>query len=121
MSLLYICLRIINFVLCDAPPTFQKSLSLSLSLFLSLLILVKEIVKVFIDDLFVQGTSFNNCLHNLNKVLRRCVYTGLALTWKKCCFMVIEGVLLGHRISGKGIEIDSERIEVIENCPILMM
>jgi hypothetical protein len=31
--------------------------------------------------------------------------------------MVTEGVVLGHRVSGNSIEIDQDRIEVIENLP----
>ena len=32
----------------------------------------------------------------------------------KCHFMVKEGIILGHRISEKGIEVDRAKVEVIE-------
>nr|GFB19663.1 reverse transcriptase domain-containing protein [Tanacetum cinerariifolium] len=43
-------------------------------------------------------------------MLKRCEDTKLALNWKKSHFMVKEGIVLGHKISKKGIEVD-KRIE----------
>nr|GFB65440.1 DNA-directed DNA polymerase [Tanacetum cinerariifolium] len=40
-------------------------------------------------------------------------YTKLALNWEKSHFMVKEGIVLGHKISKKGIEVDKAKIEVI--------
>ena len=36
------------------------------------------------------------------------------LNWKKCYFMVKEGIVLGHRILERGIEVDKAKIETIE-------
>ena len=51
------------------------------------------------DDFFVLGSSFDNCLENLWSMLIRCEETNLVLNWEKCHFMVQEGIVLGHRIS----------------------
>src|SRR4051812_3634862 len=77
----------------------------------------EEIVEVFMDDFFVYGTSFNNCLHNLDKVLQRCEETNIFLNWEKCHFMVNEGIVLGHKISERGIEVDRAKVEAIEKMP----
>ena len=74
-------------------------------------------MEVFMDGFSVYGTSFDNCLFNLNKVLRRCEYQHLVLNWEKSHFMVTEGIVLGHRISGRGIEVDPAKIEAIEKLP----
>ncbi|CAA7014838.1 unnamed protein product [Microthlaspi erraticum] len=37
----------------------------------------------------------------------------LGLNWEKCHFMVKEGIVLGHKISEKGIEVDKAKIEVM--------
>jgi hypothetical protein len=66
-------------------------------------------MEVFMDDFSVYGTSFELCLQNLSKVLRRCETTNLVLNWEKCQFMVMKGVVLGHKISGNGIEVDKLR------------
>nr|GFD37009.1 reverse transcriptase domain-containing protein [Tanacetum cinerariifolium] len=43
--------------------------------------------------------------------------TKLALNWEKSHFMVKEGIVLGHKISKKGIEVDKAKIEVISKLP----
>ncbi|XP_062103296.1 uncharacterized protein LOC133814340 [Humulus lupulus] len=57
------------------------------------------------------------CLTNLEMVLRRCEESHLVLNWEKCHFMVSEGIVLGHKISKKGIEVDRAKISTIENLP----
>jgi len=65
----------------------------------------------------VFGKSFDQCLIHLDVVLKRCTETNLILNWEKCHFMVTEGIILGHKISAKGIEVDQAKIEVIEKIP----
>ena len=67
------------------------------------------------DDFSVCGLDFEDCLINLEKILERCVEVNLVLNWEKCHFMVKEGIVLGHIISERGIEVDKVKIEVIEN------
>nr|GFC06236.1 hypothetical protein [Tanacetum cinerariifolium] len=43
--------------------------------------------------------------------------TKLALNWEKSYFMVKEGIVLGHKISKKEIEVDKAKIEVISKLP----
>ena len=73
------------------------------------------IMEVFMDDFSVCGFDFKNCLLNLEKILERCVEVNLVLNWEKCHFMVNEGIVLGHIIFERGIEVDKAKIEVIEN------
>jgi hypothetical protein len=77
----------------------------------------EKIMEVFMDDFYVYGTSFDNCLYNLNKVLQRCEDQYLLLNWEKCHFMISEGIILGHCVSGRGIEVDQAKIEAIEKLP----
>ena len=60
------------------------------------------------------GDSFDNCPENLRSMLIRCKETNLVLNWEKCHFMVQEGIVLGHWISARGIEVNKAKIEVIE-------
>ena len=69
------------------------------------------------DDFSVVGLSFDDCLENLRAVLRRCEETNLALNLEKCHFMVREGIVLGHKISTRGIEVDIAKVELIEKLP----
>ena len=79
--------------------------------------MVEKTIEIFMDDFSVVGNSFDNCLVNLRAVLTRCEETNLVLNWEKCHFMVKEGIVLGHRISARGIEIDRAKIETIEKLP----
>ena len=92
--------RCLPFGLCNAPATFQRCMTAIFSDF------CEKFVEVFMDDFSVYGTSFDDCLHNLDKVLQKCGETSLVLNWEKCHFLVNEGIVLGHKISERGIEVD---------------
>ena len=103
--------RRMPFGLCNASGTFQRCM---MAIFSDM---VEKSIKVFIDDFSVIGSTFDDCLHNLTLVPKRCIETNLVLNWEKCHFMVREGIVLGHRISGRGIEVDRAKIEIIEKMP----
>ena len=69
------------------------------------------------DDFSVFGSSFEHCLGNFELVLRRCEESNLVLNWEKCHFMVREAIVLGHRISKSGIEVDKAKVSIIKNFP----
>ncbi|GJW25508.1 reverse transcriptase domain-containing protein [Tanacetum coccineum] len=50
-------------------------------------------------------------------MLKRCEDTNLAQNWEKSHFMVKEGIVLGHKISKKGIDVDKSKIDVIAKLP----
>nr|GEY89796.1 reverse transcriptase domain-containing protein [Tanacetum cinerariifolium]GEZ60726.1 reverse transcriptase domain-containing protein [Tanacetum cinerariifolium] len=79
--------------------------------------MIEQTMEVFMDDFPVVGNSFSTCLTNLEKMLKRCEDTKLALNWEKSHFMVKEGIVLGHKISKKGIEVYKAKIEVISKLP----
>ncbi|XP_070029071.1 uncharacterized protein [Nicotiana sylvestris] len=79
--------------------------------------MVEDIMEVFMDDFSVVGNSFDECLINLMRVLKRCIEINLVLNWEKCHFMVQEGIVLGHRVSSKGIEVDCAKVDVIAKLP----
>ena len=76
--------------------------------------MVEKTIVVFKDDFSVLENSFDNCLENLRSTLIRCEETNLMLNREKCHFMVLEDIVLGHRISTRGIEVDKSKIEAIE-------
>jgi hypothetical protein len=50
--------------------------------------LIEQLMEVFMDDLSVYGKTFEDCLANHDKVLKRCQEADLVLNWEKCHFMV---------------------------------
>ncbi|GKC38161.1 putative nucleotidyltransferase, ribonuclease H [Tanacetum coccineum] len=79
--------------------------------------MVEDFMEVFMDDFSVFGNSFDCCLANLDIMLARCEETNLVLNWGKCHFMVKEGIVLGHKITRAGIEVDRAKIDVIAKLP----
>nr|GEW60549.1 reverse transcriptase domain-containing protein [Tanacetum cinerariifolium] len=75
--------------------------------------MIEKTMEVFMDDFSVFGDSFSSCLTNLDKMLNRCEETNLVLNWEKYHFMCREGIVLGHKISKSGIEVDREKVDVI--------
>ncbi|GKE94271.1 reverse transcriptase domain-containing protein, partial [Tanacetum coccineum] len=103
--------RRMPFGLCNAPVTFQRCM---LAIFHDM---IEESVEVFMDDFSVFGSSFDHCLNNLDKMLQRCKDEHLVLNWEKCHFMVKEGIVLGHKVSEAGLEVDKAKIKVISKLP----
>ncbi|GJS74977.1 reverse transcriptase domain-containing protein [Tanacetum coccineum] len=103
--------RRMPFGLYNAPGTFQRCM---MAIFHDM---IEETMEVFMDDFLVFGDSFSSCLSYLNKMLQRCEDTNLVLNWDKCHFMVKEGIVLGHKISKSGIEVDKAKVDVIEKLP----
>ena len=103
--------RRMPFGLCNAPTTFQRCM---LSMFSDM---VERIMEVYMDDIIVYGGDFEEFLTNLEAILQRCIEKNLVLNWEKCHFMVNQGIVLGHIISSRGIEVDKEKIELISKLP----
>ncbi|GKB80618.1 reverse transcriptase domain-containing protein [Tanacetum coccineum] len=99
------------FGLCNAPGMFQRCM---MAIFHDI---IEETMEVFMDDFFVFEDSFSSCLSHLDKMLKRCEDTNLVLNWEKCHFMVKEGIVLGHKISKSGIEVDKAKVDVIAKLP----
>ena len=55
--------------------------------------------------------------NQLRTVLHRCIEKNLVLNWEKCHFMFSQGIVLGHIILEKAIEVDKEKIDLISKLP----
>jgi hypothetical protein len=63
--------------LCNAPASFPRCMMAVFSEF------IEEIIEVFMDDFFVYGKTFMDCLAKLDKVLTRCAEVDLVLNLEK--------------------------------------
>nr|GEY45897.1 reverse transcriptase domain-containing protein [Tanacetum cinerariifolium] len=103
--------RCIPFGLCNASGMFQRCM---MAIFQDM---IEKTMKVFMDDISVFGNLFETCLSHLDKMLKQCEDTNLCLRWEKSHFMVKEGIVLGHKISKNGIEVDKAKVDVIAKLP----
>nr|GFA34035.1 reverse transcriptase domain-containing protein [Tanacetum cinerariifolium] len=103
--------RRMPFGLCNAPSTFQRCM---MAIFHDI---IEKTIEVFMDDFSVFGNSFETCLSHLDKMIKRCEDSNLCLNWEKSHFMVKEGIVLGHKISKNGIEVDKAKVNVIAKLP----
>ena len=72
--------RRMPFGLCNAPATFQRCM---MSIFSNM---VEKTLEVFMDDFSVFGDAYEDCLHNLEDVLKRSEENNLVLNCEKCHF-----------------------------------
>ena len=100
------------FGLCNAPALFQRCMMAIFSDFIG------ESMEVFMEDFLVFGPSFDACLEHLTQILDVCLKKHLVLSWEKSHFMVREGIVLGHLVSSKGLEVDKAKVEVIQDLAL---
>nr|GEY59326.1 reverse transcriptase domain-containing protein [Tanacetum cinerariifolium] len=103
--------RRMPFGLCNAPGTFQRCM---MAIFPDMII---KTMEVFMDDFSVFENSFQTCLSHLEKMLKQCEDTNLCLNWEKSHFLVKEGIVLKHKISKNGIEVDKSKVNVVAQLP----
>nr|GEV24182.1 reverse transcriptase domain-containing protein [Tanacetum cinerariifolium] len=70
-------------------------------------VIKKEVLK-FLDA---------RLIYPISDSLWRCEDTNLYLNWGKSRFMVKEGIVLGHKISRNGIDVDKAKVDVIAKLP----
>jgi hypothetical protein len=67
------------------------------------------------DDFTTYGDEFDEALAYLEKTLIRCKELSIALINEKCTMILTDGIILGHCILAKGIQVDLEKIKGILN------
>nr|GEX51992.1 reverse transcriptase domain-containing protein [Tanacetum cinerariifolium] len=103
--------RRMPFRLCNTLGTFQRCM---MAIFHDM---IEKTIEVFMHDLSVFKNSFQSCLSYLERMLKRCEDTNLYLNWEKSHFVVKEGIVIGHKISKQGIEVDKAKVDVITKLP----
>ena len=99
--------RRIPFGLINDGSTFQRAMDIT---FWGL---IDHYVVVYLDDVKIFSKKREYHAFHLKQFFDHCRKYGISLNPKKSIFTILEGKLLGHIISKKGISIDPEIIEVI--------
>ena len=102
----------IPFGLINAGATFQRAMDIDFRG------LINSSVVIYLDDITVYSKNRRNHVNHLKNIFERCRKFEISLNPKKCYFALLEGKLLGFIVSKKGIHIDPDRIQEIENIPL---
>ena len=96
------------FGLTNAPATFQRLMERCLGG------LNLKICLVYLDDVIVFGSTFEETLERLQTVLKRLGDFGLKLRASKCKFFYTELLYLGHVVSALGVSPDPDKIAALQ-------
>lgn len=98
-----------SFGLTNAPATFQ---SLMNSIFQKEL---RKFVLIFFDDILVYSSTWKTHLLHLEIVLKTLQQNQLYARLSKCSFGLNEVDYLGHKVSGAGVAMDTEKVRAVKD------
>ena len=97
------------FGVASAPAIFQR--------FMDTLLQGIPNVSVYIDNILISGSTLEEHLTTLDRVLQKLQETGLHCNRDKCLFLQTSLEFLGHRISAEGIRPTEEKVRAIHQAP----
>ena len=102
---------VMPFGLTNAPGTFQRLMNLALKG------LTWKYCLVYIDDIIVWSTSFEDHLERLRAVFNRIKAASVKLKPTKCHFLRKSVAFLGHVVSEEGISANPEKTRAVREWP----
>lgn len=103
--------KVLAMGLTNAPGQFQRLMDLILAG------LVWEACLIYLDDVIVFSSTFDQHLERLAAVFSRLAKANLKLKASKCQLFQSEVHFLGHVVSKEGISADPEKIRTVANWP----
>jgi hypothetical protein len=76
-----------------------------------------DVCFIYLDDLIIFSTTYEEHFDRIQRVLPRLRECGLKLSPKKCTFLQEKVKYIGHIVSKDGIEPDPDKIEKVNNWP----
>ena len=74
-------------------------------------------VYLYLDDILITRKTEEEHLTNLSAVLQKIAAAGMRLKSEKCSFLLKEVEYLGHKISAKGLQPSTEKVQAIMEAP----
>ena len=101
--------RVMPFGLCNAPATFERLMDRVLCG------MRWSRCLVYLDDVIYFGGTVTEALGRLEEVLSRLSNFGLQLKAKKCTFVQMKVVFLGHIVGRMGLACDPAKLAAVQN------
>ena len=95
----------------NAPATFQHLMAVVLRGLTPLM------CRVYLDDIIIFSTTFEEHVKRLRLVLSRLREAGLKLKPRKCRLLCEHVRFLGHMVSEQGVSTDPEKVRAIAKWP----
>ena len=103
---------VMPFGLCNAPSTFQRCVEL---IFRGI---QWKYLLVYLDDIIVIASNFDEHLDRLEEVFKRLLEAGLKMKPSKCELIKTEVLFLGHVVSPEGIKPNPKTVEAIKSWKV---
>lgn len=99
------------FGLCNSPATFQRLMELVLHG------LQWQTCLIYLDDVIVYSSTFDEHIRRIEGVLERVNKAGLKLKPEKCQLLKPDVTFLGHIVSGGGIRPNPDNVQKLVHWP----
>ncbi len=99
------------FGLTNAPSVFQRLMD-------SVLVDCMDFARVYIDDILVVSSSWEEHVVHLRKLFGVLKVAGLTCRRSKCCFGKVKLEFLGHVVGGGVINVPEARVRAIREHPL---
>ena len=105
------CYKVMPFGLKNAKTTYQRAM---VTMFHDMM---NKEIEVYMDDMIAKSQGEDNHMVNLRKWFERLRKFQFKLNPTKCTFGATSEKLLGFVVSKKGIKIDPDKVQVIQDLP----
>jgi len=98
---------------CNSPAVFVKYVT-----YIFQQLINAGIMEMYIDEIVVFGQTADECLSNMERVLKQAQQYGLDIKWSKCHFLKQRINFLGYEIENGPIWPGKEKIKAVKNFPM---
>ena len=104
--------NVLAYGLCNAPASFQRLMDMVLNG------LTWQVCLVYLDDVVVFSSTFEDHVSRLQQVFDRFRVARLKLKPSKCKLFQRQIRFLGHIVSAEGVSPDPQKVEAVRNWPV---
>lgn len=101
------------FGFCNSPAVFVRFIN-----YIFQHLINEGIMEIYIDDIVIFGCTVEQCMTNMQTVLKQAQQYGLEIKWSKCQFLKERISFLGHEVENGHVWPGQEKIKAVKNFPL---